>query len=680
MDALKQKTVIGLLVILLCVSSGLAQDIELLTRAEFDISFDLSAQMSGGSGDGYAGTWYYYPNSDRYIMWFDNGGYNPNLIGAIDVWSYVEIIDPDRLLTAQVSYGWTTPDWSALGFSAPPLPTDMPTTSHESNYLSETTIKNLDSVIMGASSSVEIHEYKEIAYNPQWCFISVNGRNAHVYRQIYHGPLSGGAPDPDPEPTDPVSGACCNLQTGACYETTAGICVSPYAYMGDGSTCADCQTGNWTWDYGDAPTSYGVTRSQNGAKHVVAIGVHLGADVSRDTDGKPGSLAALDEYDDGVQFQTTLQTGNVATVWITASTAGVINAWLDLNLDGDWADFGEQIIVDEPVIGGINSLSFQVPSTAFSGQSYARFRFNTTGGLTHLGVADDGEVEDYAVAILAGSGPGPTPDPGPQPTGVVKSPMNKYSTTFSQPADLASGVPGLISGWEIPADYGTGPIMADDWSSNGSLSIQGIRWWGVFDGWVQSSMPSQLPSAFHIGVWSDNPSAPYPLTLLWETTTSCWAWAYSGQLVDARGQVGGEAVFEFSTLLSQDKWFYPNTLSGTKLWISISAIYGSGQQASMPFGWLTRGNTGTDAAVMIQQVNSPVAGQIGQWPPVAGDLFMTGASITYPANQVPWDMAFELISSQPGGGGGSAGLGGDLNNDGEVDVKDVSVLMGLWLD
>ena len=158
-------------------------------------------------------------------------------------------------------------------------------------------------------------------------------------------------------------------------------------------------------------------------------------------------------------------------------------------------------------------------------------------------------------------------------------------------------------------------------------------------------------------------------------------WAYGGQLIDARGQVGGEAVFEFTALLSHDHWFYPSAMTGTTYWISISAIYGSPQQVSAPFAWLTRRNQGTLAAVEIQQIGSAIPGQIGHWPPVPGDVFRVGTPITYPGN-VPWDMAFQLISSGPrASGGGTTGcLSGDLNCDGILDIKDVSFLMGLWLD
>ena len=669
-----RKCTISLLLVVTWAGTAAAQDNSHLTRYEYDITFDLSGQLSGGSGQGYAGTWYYYPASDRYIMWFGNGIYDPTRSAAYDFWSFIEIDDPTRLLSAEVHLGWTTPEWAALNFSAPPLPSDMDNLAKEGQYLQENRKEGLIDVIMSAGGSVEEHFFRTVSYCPSWFFVSVTGKNAHVNRQVYIGKSL----DQDPPPQPTVRGACCNLQTGECYLVETGVCVFPFIYTGDGSNCATCQVQTFRWDYGDAPISYGVLSSQNGAKHVVSAGVYLGRSVSRDPDGKPGAGANGDDFDGGVLFQTQVVVGQTATVSVTASISGVINAWLDLNLDGDWLDIGEHIIVDRPVTAGTSQLTFQLSVAVLPGQSYARFRFNTTGGLSHLGEAADGEVEDYAVTILTAGGP-PTPPP-PTPTGATKSPLAKYSTIFSQPADVADLGTSRIGGWGILSDYALGPIMADDWTAGGAQSIQGIRWWGLFTNWTQPTPPSQLPTSFHIGIWSDNPIAPFPATLIWETTVSNWAWAYSGQLLDSRGQLGVESVFEFTSLLSQDSWFHPNPVPGTPYWISISAIYGLGQ-TSEPFSWMTRQNQGTSAAVVIQQIGSVLPGQLGQWPPSLGESFQTGAPVNFPAG-VPWDMSFELISSGLVSSGGTGGIapGGDLNGDGVVDVQDVSILMGLWLD
>ncbi|MFC1981248.1 GEVED domain-containing protein [Chloroflexota bacterium] len=74
---------------------------------------------------------------------------------------------------------------------------------------------------------------------------------------------------------------------------------------------------------------------------------------------------------------------------------------MDFNDDGDWDDPDERIFNNYTLSGGTNPLSFTVPCDAIATeQTFARFRFSTAGVASYDGQADDGEVEDYAVAIL----------------------------------------------------------------------------------------------------------------------------------------------------------------------------------------------------------------------------------------------------------------------------------------
>ena len=42
-----------------------------------------------------------------------------------------------------------------------------------------------------------------------------------------------------------------------------------------------------------------------------------------------------------------------------------------------------------------------IPQTAGTSKTFARFRFSSSGGLSFIGAAQDGEVEDYAITITA---------------------------------------------------------------------------------------------------------------------------------------------------------------------------------------------------------------------------------------------------------------------------------------
>ena len=159
-------------------------------------------------------------------------------------------------------------------------------------------------------------------------------------------------------------------------------------------------------DFGDAPDprfstagEYPTLLANNGARHILSTGPFLGATVDAEADGQPNATATGDGSDeDGVVFTSLLVTGQTASVDVTASAPGKLNAWIDFNSDGDWADTGEQIFTDV-VLAGFNSLVFPVPGTATAGLSFARFRFDQGGGLAPDGLAPDGEVEDYQVEI-----------------------------------------------------------------------------------------------------------------------------------------------------------------------------------------------------------------------------------------------------------------------------------------
>lgn len=163
-------------------------------------------------------------------------------------------------------------------------------------------------------------------------------------------------------------------------------------------------------DYGDAPASYG-TQGAGAARHAVTAAnpLMLGQCLDLESDGQPSAGANGDDTtagprfglcfndENGVEFLDPVVACQNAAVAVTASAAARLDAWIDFNQDGDFADAGEQIFASQAVTGGENPLSFNVPCTSLSGNKYARFRLSTAGGLAPAGAAADGEVEDYVV-------------------------------------------------------------------------------------------------------------------------------------------------------------------------------------------------------------------------------------------------------------------------------------------
>ena len=143
----------------------------------------------------------------------------------------------------------------------------------------------------------------------------------------------------------------------------------------------------------DALPVYGYAR-------VLQLAPVLGVDKDTESDGLVSAAADADGGDDdGVVFGS-LIAGKQAAVDVTVTgTGGFLDAWIDLNDDGDWADSGEQIFSAEPVDVGVNQFTFDVPSTVIDGHVFARFRLSASGGLEPFGSATEGEVEDYRVPV-----------------------------------------------------------------------------------------------------------------------------------------------------------------------------------------------------------------------------------------------------------------------------------------
>ena len=170
-------------------------------------------------------------------------------------------------------------------------------------------------------------------------------------------------------------------------------------------------------DFGDAPGPYPTTLAEDGARHL-ATGPTLGTSRDTEPNGQPTANADGDDItgtlddEDGV----TLPVLSVSTTAATTASldidlqnadavANYLDAWIDFNQDGDWDDSGEQVFTSYNLgtTDGDQSLTFTVPQDTGGniayGTTYARFRLSTAGGLLPTGLAGNGEVEDYPVAV-----------------------------------------------------------------------------------------------------------------------------------------------------------------------------------------------------------------------------------------------------------------------------------------
>ena len=160
------------------------------------------------------------------------------------------------------------------------------------------------------------------------------------------------------------------------------------------------------FDYGDAPAPYPTLLKDNGARHRIITGLSLGNRIDAELDGKPSADAQGDDSnppggtddEDGVNFTSPLSAGSNATVKVTITGQGFLNAWVDFNGNGSW-ESAEQIFSSVLLGPGPHDLVFSVPTGAKSGPTFARFRLSQQPELSPVGPAEDGEVEDYLVNI-----------------------------------------------------------------------------------------------------------------------------------------------------------------------------------------------------------------------------------------------------------------------------------------
>jgi len=164
-------------------------------------------------------------------------------------------------------------------------------------------------------------------------------------------------------------------------------------------------------DFGDAPDpTYPTRRPGNGARHGVIPGFSLGRQIDAEADGQPNAAATGDDVnpplgiddEDGVVFTNQILIGRQGCLDVFLSSGpagGKLDAWVDFNADGVWGP-AEQVLNGLVLVPGVNSnVCFNVPIGAVLGPTFARFRLSSAGGLAPAGAAQDGEVEDYLVAI-----------------------------------------------------------------------------------------------------------------------------------------------------------------------------------------------------------------------------------------------------------------------------------------
>ncbi|WP_299625023.1 GEVED domain-containing protein, partial [uncultured Tenacibaculum sp.] len=190
-----------------------------------------------------------------------------------------------------------------------------------------------------------------------------------------------------------------------------------------------CKNARVNLDYGDAPESYGtvlVASGVGGPRHLInnydevnnTSSLSLGSTVDSETDGFDS--LAIGDNNDGINDEDALvlvpdidlnsssYTLNIPYVNTTGSDA-TIYAWIDFDGNGIFDDNEEFISTTTSSGSSTASLTWSYPGDITIGTTYMRLRITSdtltdaaSGGSDDraLGVATDGEVEDYQIEII----------------------------------------------------------------------------------------------------------------------------------------------------------------------------------------------------------------------------------------------------------------------------------------
>lgn len=164
-------------------------------------------------------------------------------------------------------------------------------------------------------------------------------------------------------------------------------------------------------DFGDLPDVYQTLLASGGPSHRRGSATFLGTAIDSESDGQPSATAVAEGADDdGVRFLNPLLPGSAATIEVTGSTAGILNAWIDFDANGTLDEVSitavDGVVLGAPVAAndlaltaGVHTLTIAVPASA-TGLMAARFRYTSdqmAAARSPGGEFLNGEVEDYVL-------------------------------------------------------------------------------------------------------------------------------------------------------------------------------------------------------------------------------------------------------------------------------------------
>ena len=195
------------------------------------------------------------------------------------------------------------------------------------------------------------------------------------------------------------------LQEGDIVSATATR-IDSSLYFGYGATS---EVGNMVIisgsgiNVGNLPEPYITDIAHDGPYHIMtAASTHYLGECATSAFLTIGNCASGDSHD-GVEFPDILDWEEEITIMVTASENGILNGWIDMNMDGTFSGPEDHVFENVTIPAGQSVHTFIVPAGNGYAESVARFRFISEEvfinqpNLSFLGEALDGEVEDYII-------------------------------------------------------------------------------------------------------------------------------------------------------------------------------------------------------------------------------------------------------------------------------------------
>ncbi|MEM9354479.1 MAG: SdrD B-like domain-containing protein, partial [Planctomycetota bacterium] len=163
------------------------------------------------------------------------------------------------------------------------------------------------------------------------------------------------------------------------------------------------------FDYGDLPAAYGgVAASASHGKGSFFLGNTIDGELTPQTSpNADGDDTTGFDDEDGITLNELVPGTNTFTA-NASRNGGYLQTWIDFNGDGDFDDnFGgisERVTVNEALVAGDNTITFQAPDASILGADgpiFARFRYGVFGLDSIGGSTPLGEVEDYMLTVAA---------------------------------------------------------------------------------------------------------------------------------------------------------------------------------------------------------------------------------------------------------------------------------------